>query len=142
MLVLSFNLVSLDLFANFYTTWKTPKILYNLIFRFAAASVVLNNNLLWVVGGHDGFSELSTSEFITLDQLPKPGPNLPFSISWHSMIQYDSNSIYIIGGKQDCTNSKKTWIVNVNDLNIKNFKIQEGSMHKLRYVENNWPPSV
>ena len=97
----------------------------------------MNNNLLWVVGGHDGFSELSTTEFITLDQLPKPGPNLPFSISWHSMIQYDSNSIYIIGGKQDCTNSKKTWIVNVNDLNIKNFKIQEGSMHKLRYVEKN-----
>ena len=48
--------------------------------------------------------------------------DLPFTISWHCMIQYDSNSIYIIGGKQEGTTSKKTWIANPSD----NFKIKEG----------------
>ena len=38
------------------------------------------------------------------------------------MIQYDSNSIYIIGGKQESVTSKKTWIANPSD----NFKIKEG----------------
>ena len=87
-----------------------------------------------MVGGHDGFVELSTSEFISLDKpVPVGGPNLPFTISWHCMVQYNSNSIYIIGGKQNGSTSNKTWIVNPNKFvlqdsksKIQDFDIREG----------------
>ena len=42
--------------------------------RFAASSVVLKNETLWVVGGHDGYNELSSTEFLTIDQPPVRGP--------------------------------------------------------------------
>ena len=85
--------------------------------------MVLNNDTLWIVGGHDGYRELSSTEFVSINKSPVPGPPLPFTISWHTMVQYDSNSIFIIGGKQgqanflgegtfgreSCT-SNKTWI--------------------------------
>ena len=44
------------------------------------AGVVLNKNTFWITG-HE------TTEFITLDQPPRRGPNLPFLIHSHS-IQY------------------------------------------------------
>ena len=51
------------------------------------------------------------------------GPDLPFTISEHSMIQYDEKSIYIIGGRQNGSRSKKTWIVDpTNGFEIKEIK--------------------
>ena len=51
------------------------------------------------------------------------GPDLPFRIYGHSMIQYDKKSIYIIGGKQNGQiYSKKTWIVDPTN----GFQIKEG----------------
>ena len=44
--------------------------------RFAASSVVLKNEMLWVVGGHDGYNELSSTEYLTLDQPPVRGPGI------------------------------------------------------------------
>jgi len=92
--------------------------------RFASSSIVLNNCTLWVVGGHDGYLELSSTEFISMNKPPVQGPGLPFTISWHTMVQYDSESIFIIGGKQDgqTTPSNRTMIVNPKD----NFKAKPG----------------
>ena len=57
------------------------------------------------------------------------GPDLPFSISFHSMIQYDEKSIYIIGGYQNGSISNKTWIVDPTN----EFQIKEGpSLKKSR----------
>ena len=57
------------------------------------------------------------------------GPELPFRIDGHSMIQYDEKSIYIIGGWQNDFRSKKTWIVNPTN----EFKLKEGpSLNKAR----------
>ena len=51
------------------------------------------------------------------------GPDLPFTISGHSMIQYDEKSIYIIGGDQNGSGfSNKTWIVDPTN----EFQIKEG----------------
>ena len=50
------------------------------------------------------------------------GPDLPFTISDHSMIQYDEKSVYIIGGRQNGLISKNTWIVDPT----KEFQIREG----------------
>ena len=89
--------------------------------RTEAASVALDQNILWIVGGHDEhYNDLRTTEFIKLGQSSVKGPHLPFTINGHSMIQYNEKSIYIIGGTQNGSISKKTWIVDpTNVLQIK-----------------------
>ena len=95
--------------------------------RQAAASCVLSNDTLWIVGGETGISQgsvsLRSTEFIKLGYPSLKGPDMPFTINRHCMIQYDEESIYIIGGNQNSLHcSKKTWIVNPKD----GFKIREG----------------
>ena len=89
--------------------------------RSAAASVALDQNTLWIVGGYNG-NILSSTEFIKLGQPSVKGRDLPFKIRNHSMIQYDEKSIYIIGGRQNGSRSKKTWIVDPTN----EFQITEG----------------
>ena len=107
--------------------------------RFLAASVALDKSTLWIVGGHF----LSSTEFIKLGQPSVKGPDLPFTIWGHSMIQYDEKSIYIIGGWQNSSGfinntwmakwnvSNKTWIVDLTN----GFQITEGpSLNKGRFI--------
>ena len=98
--------------------------------RANAASVALDQSTLWIVGGWNGNNDLSATEFIKLGQPSVKGPDLPFTISCHSMIQYNEKSIYIIGGDQnDSGFSNKTWIVDPTN----GFKITEGpSLNKAR----------
>ena len=87
------------------------------------AGVVLNKNTFWITG-HE------TTEFITLDQPPRQGPKLPFHIHSHSMIQIDSNTVYIIGGSLNGSKSKKTWIIKNP---MEKFEIKEGpSLNEFR----------
>ena len=85
--------------------------------RMSAASIVLNNSTLWVVGGRNypGPDEddmtYDTTEFISFDYAPIEGPKLPFSVWDHSMIQFDENTIFLIGGSQNAASSNKTWII-------------------------------
>ena len=91
--------------------------------RRGAASVVLDQHTLWIVGGYNGRNILSSTEFIKMDQPSVNGPDLPFGILNHSMIYYDEKSIYIIGGRQNGSDfSNKTWIVDPTN----GFKIKEG----------------
>ena len=97
-----------------------------------AASVTLDQNTHWIVGGKDEhFNELKSTEFIKLGQPSVKGRDLPFTISYHSIIQYDEKSIYIIGGRQNGSYfSNKTWIVDPTN----EFKITEGpTLKKGRY---------
>ena len=97
-----------------------------------AASVALGPSTLWIVGGKDGRNDqlsIPTTEFIKLGQPSVKGPDLPFTISSHSVIQYDEKSIYIIGGIQNGYYSNKTWILDPTN----GFQIKEGpSMNKAR----------
>ena len=96
--------------------------------RKLAASVALDQSMLWIVGGRNG-SILKSTEYIKLDQPSVKGPDLPFTIVGHSMIQYDDKSVYIIGGWQNDLISKKTWIVDPTN----EFRITEGpSLNKGR----------
>ena len=109
--------------------------------RFVAASVAIPKweinqntsgaNALWVVGGQNETnrvaSDLYSTELITLGQPSINGPELPFTIKYHSMIQYDEKSIYIIGGDQNNTHledSARTWIVDPTN----GFQIKEGPL--------------
>ena len=106
-----------------------------------AASVALDQRTLWIVGGQRGLNGipvinvipgivgiislnncLNSTEFIKLGQPSVKGPNLPFRVAGHSMIQYDKNSIYIIGGVQNGRRTNKTWIVNLTN----GFQIKKG----------------
>ena len=77
--------------------------------RSLAASVALDQSTLWIVGGCGRIVNNavninnihSSTEFIKLGQPSVKGPDMPFRISGHSMIQYDEKSIYIIGGNQN-----------------------------------------
>ena len=56
--------------------------------RANASSVILNQkNTLWVVGGKDKFKIHNTTEFVSFHQLSIEGPELPFTIHSHSVIQ-------------------------------------------------------
>ena len=84
----------------------------------------VDQNTLWIVGGSRN-NELDcedTTEFIKLGQPSAKGPDMPFSISCHTIIQHDEKSIYIIGGEQNDEISRNTWIADPTN----GFRIQEG----------------
>ena len=91
--------------------------------RFNASSIVLNESKLWVTGGwnhEDGMT--NSTEIISLDQPPVPGPDLPFTVIDHSMVLVDPTTIYLIGGCQNGRESdaNKTWIIDpTNDFQVK-----------------------
>lgn len=98
--------------------------------RRLASSISLDKNTLWIVGGRGGKEtsdfDLNTTEFISLNPIKVvPGPELPFLVSRHKLIQFDEKSIYLIGGMVNYTNSNAsnlTWIINpLND-----FKMTRG----------------
>ena len=83
--------------------------------RLQSSCVVINQTKLYVTGG---IGKKST-EILSLDQFPVKGPELPFSMSSHSMVQIDSKTIYLIGGWQDRVISNKTWTINpINNLDM------------------------
>ena len=56
--------------------------------RAFSASVILNENTLWVVGGWDrDFHDLSSTEFVSIDSVDSVdsihGPDLPFTVRCH-----------------------------------------------------------
>ena len=94
--------------------------------RRSMSSVVLNESKLWITGGFHNigglqyFSPTNSTEIITLDKPPAPGPDLPFKVYGHSMVLVDSTTIYLIGGRQNGQESSKTWIIDpTNNFQIK-----------------------
>ena len=61
--------------------------------RYLAASVTINDTLLWVSGGkYDKYNDntLSSSEFFHLENGTMPGPELPLPLQYHAMIMIAS----------------------------------------------------
>ena len=66
--------------------------------RWDAASIVLNDNTLWVTGGYnDHWGRLSSTEYITMTGT-MPGPNLPMALRKHVMVVINSTCSMVIGG--------------------------------------------
>ena len=63
--------------------------------RDMAACVALDQSTLWIAGGFNGRNNLRSTEYIKLGQPSVKGPDLPFTIVEHSMIQYDEKSKYL-----------------------------------------------
>ena len=62
-----------------------------------AASVVVNNNILWVLGGYDG-SYLSSTEYIQIGIGSSTGPELPLAVAGHAMVALNQSTFMLIGG--------------------------------------------
>ena len=93
------------------------------------SSVVLNQTDLWLTGGSSGGSTANKStELISMDQPPRKGPELPFTVSSHSMVLVDPKTIFIIGGQQNSQTSNKTWIIDPT----KNFEMKSGPTLNVR----------
>ena len=98
--------------------------------RFYASSVLLKQQQqLWVTGGQTvkkdslNATTLNSTEFVKLDQPNSvQGPDLPFTILGHTMVQINPKSILIIGGYQNGDISNKTWFVDLSN----GFEIKEG----------------
>ena len=88
----------------------------------AASVMIKRSKVLWIVGGFDGSDTLQTSEFIAFKGNSIIEPSLPFTISEHAMIQFDSKSIFIIGGYQNEVKSNQTWIADPTN----GFSIRRG----------------
>ena len=62
-----------------------------------AASIVLNETILWITGGYgNGF--LASSEYIRLAG-SSPGPDLPMTLYAHAMIAINTTHSMVIGGQ-------------------------------------------
>ena len=72
------------------------------ISRNYASSVVLNKDTLWIVGGKNNNGWPNTTELIKIDSNQDVyhcnGIEMPFGISEHCMVQYNSSAIFLIGG--------------------------------------------
>ena len=66
---------------------------------------VFNDSTLWITGGEDSGNYLKSTEFVFVNQPPIEGPNLPFAISGHCMVQTDPNTLFIIGGSLSSSKS-------------------------------------
>ena len=100
--------------------------------------VQLDNFKLWITGGDNSFHDAlkSTEIFDIESQEVTQGPDLPFSIYYHTMVKIDKNSIYLIGGEQNDQISNKTWIVRSKDgfqsLETSELEIIEGPPMKTK----------
>ena len=80
--------------------------------RYAAASVNLNDSVLWIVGGREGSKDLDTSEFVKISDGSSFGPKLPFGVRFHCMIYVSSSLVFLIGGDQNSVTSNQVWNIN------------------------------
>ena len=90
--------------------------------RSSMSSVVLNESKIWITGGFSNNGDLKSTEIISLDQPPIPGPDLPFTVYDHSMVLVNPKTIYLIGGFQNGDVSNETWIIDPT----KDFQIKVG----------------
>ena len=66
--------------------------------RYEASSVVLNEEVLWIVGGKDQASNvLSSTEYVTLEG-SNPGPDMPTPLYDHVIIGINSTYSILVGG--------------------------------------------
>ena len=84
------------------------------------SSVVLNNSMLWIMGGTmnmgsamGGWHVLDSTEFVTTEGTVN-GPTLPESVLSHCSVHFPGNgNVYVIGGLNASSQStNKVWVAN------------------------------
>ena len=65
---------------------------------------VVSNNKFHVFGGHDGSSDLQTSEIISIDGSVEYGPELPEGVWQYAITSINSTVSLLSGGRTSATN--------------------------------------
>ena len=96
------------------TSEKTTPLTHMSVNRTGAASIVINDNTLWVTGGHGGgeFASiaLASTEYVTVAGTML-GPYLPMALQFHAMVAIIRTYSMVIGGRD------RTWPPLRQDLN-------------------------
>ena len=82
--------------------------------RSEAASVLLNETTLWILGGFGNIFNLDSTEFINFNE-PNgiPGKKLPIAMRGMCVVKYSSEKIFVIGGSDSNVNRlDSVWIFN------------------------------
>ena len=84
--------------------------------RYAAASVVLEPEKIWVLGGsNSNSSKLSTTEYIFSDGRNEEGPPMPIALATHAMVKINQSTSILVGGNVGWfVKSKRTWFYDGN----------------------------
>ena len=78
--------------------------------RAHAASIVLDNEKLWVLGGSDSRSRLSSTEYIFSDGRTGEGPPMPIALMGHAMVKINRTTSFMVGGSgYGSVRIKKSW---------------------------------
>ena len=80
------------------------------------ASIVINQNTLWVTGGNnENYDVLASTEYITMTGT-MPGPDLPINLWCHAMVAINNTCSMVIGGvDENGYDSFLTFYINNND---------------------------
>ena len=81
------------------TSEKAKLVIHMSVGRTDAASIVINDNILWVTGGSDYGGSLASTEYVTVIGT-MPGPDLPMTLGLHShaMVAINRTCSMVIGG--------------------------------------------
>ena len=80
------------------TSEKATLVTHMSVGRFHAASIVINDNILWVTGGEDyNFNNLASTEYVTVTGT-MPGPDLPMALKYFAMVAINRTCSLVIGG--------------------------------------------
>ena len=83
------------------TSEKATLVTHMSVVRYGAASIVINDNTLWVTGGVRGvdfhWSIFASTEYVTVTGT-MIGPDLPMALGFHAMVAINSTCSMVIGG--------------------------------------------
>ena len=90
--------------------------------RYLAASIVLEDEKLWILGGWDGSSRLSSTEYIFSDGRTEDGPPMPIAICEHAMVKINDTTSFLVGGNIEGVSSQKSWFYDKKWINGPDLK--------------------
>lgn len=81
--------------------------------RYAAASIALEAEKLWILGGSDDSNQISSTEYIFSDGRNEDGPPMPIALSSHAMVKINETTSFLVGGYiKNIGPIQKSWFYN------------------------------
>ena len=91
-----------------FTSQKATLVTHMSVGRRQSASVVLNDDTLWVTGGYNSGVFFASTENVKVDGT-MPGPVLPMPIAGHAMVAINSTVSMVIGGYNENYSASSTF---------------------------------
>ena len=90
------------------TSEKATLVTHMSVWRYSAASIVINDNTLWVTGGNSNNGLLASTEYVKMTGT-MPGPDLPMVLWFHAMVAINSTCSMVIGGLSNVSSVTSTF---------------------------------